>query len=213
MPQIGVFVMKLSLIFILAYLIGSFPSGVIIGRVFCHKDPRDAGSHNIGTTNSYRVLGPIAGTAVLFLDILKGTLAASLPMIFHIPNHALVLIVGLAAVVGHAYSIFLHFTGGKAVATSAGILLAYNPLFFVIASTIFISVILITSMVSMASILGPLMIAILSFYTHDWLLGSIATLVLLFLVYRHRENLQRIKNGTENLVPFGLYYRYKQKHQ
>lgn len=205
--------MKLSLIFILAYLIGSFPSGVIIGRVFCHKDPRDAGSHNIGTTNSYRVLGPIAGTAVLFLDILKGTLAASLPMIFHIPNHALVLIVGLAAVVGHAYSIFLHFTGGKAVATSAGILLAYNPLFFVIASTIFISVILITSMVSMASILGPLMIAILSFYTHDWLLGSIATLVLLFLVYRHRENLQRIKNGTENLVPFGLYYRYRQKHQ
>lgn len=205
--------MKLSLIFILAYLIGSFPSGVIIGRVFCHKDPRDAGSHNISTTNSYRVLGPIAGTAVLFLDILKGTLAASLPMIFHIPNHALVLIVGLAAVVGHAYSIFLHFTGGKAVATSAGILLAYNPLFFVIASTIFISVILITSMVSMASILGPLMIAILSFYTHDWLLGSIATLVLLFLVYRHRENLQRIKNGTENLVPFGLYYRYKQKHQ
>ena len=205
--------MKLSLIFILAYLIGSFPSGVIIGRVFCHKDPRDAGSHNIGTTNSYRMLGPIAGTAVLFLDILKGTLAASLPMIFHIPNHALVLIVGLAAVVGHAYSIFLHFTGGKAVATSAGILLAYNPLFFVIASTIFISVILITSMVSMASILGPLMIAILSFYTHDWLLGSIATLVLLFLVYRHRENLQRIKNGTENLVPFGLYYRYKQKHQ
>lgn len=205
--------MKLSLIFILAYLVGSFPSGVIIGRVFCHKDPRDAGSHNIGTTNSYRVLGPIAGTAVLFLDILKGTLAASLPMIFHIPNHALVLIVGLAAVVGHAYSIFLHFTGGKAVATSAGILLAYNPLFFVIASTIFISVILITSMVSMASILGPLMIAILSFYTHDWLLGSIATLVLLFLVYRHRENLQRIKNGTENLVPFGLYYRYKQKHQ
>lgn len=205
--------MKLSLIFILAYLIGSFPSGVIIGRVFCHKDPRDAGSHNIGTTNSYRVLGPIAGTAVLFLDILKGTLAASLPMIFHIPNHALVLIVGLAAVVGHAYSIFLHFTGGKAVATSAGILLAYNPLFFVIASTIFISVILITSMVSMASILSPLMIAILSFYTHDWLLGSIATLVLLFLVYRHRENLQRIKNGTENLVPFGLYYRYKQKHQ
>lgn len=205
--------MKLSLIFILAYLIGSFPSGVIIGRVFCHKDPRDAGSHNIGTTNSYRVLGPIAGTAVLFLDILKGTLAASLPMIFHIPNHALVLIVGLAAVVGHAYSIFLHFTGGKAVATSAGILLAYNPLFFVIASTIFISVILITSMVSMASILGPLMIAILSFYTHDWLLGSIATFVLLFLVYRHRENLQRIKNGTENLVPFGLYYRYKQKHQ
>ncbi|MED9787950.1 MAG: glycerol-3-phosphate 1-O-acyltransferase PlsY [Latilactobacillus curvatus] len=205
--------MKLSLIFILAYLIGSFPSGVIIGRVFCHKDPRDAGSHNIGTTNSYRVLGPIAGTAVLFLDILKGTLAASLPMIFHIPNHALVLIVGLAAVVGHAYSIFLHFTGGKAVATSAGILLAYNPLFFVIASTIFISVILITSMVSMASILGPLMIAILSFYTHDWLLGPIATLVLLFLVYRHRENLQRIKNGTENLVPFGLYYRYKQKHQ
>ncbi|AUX11917.1 glycerol-3-phosphate 1-O-acyltransferase PlsY [Latilactobacillus sp. 5-91] len=203
--------MKLSLIFILAYLIGSFPSGVIIGRVFCHKDPRDAGSHNIGTTNSYRVLGPIAGTAVLFLDILKGTLAASLPMIFHIPNHSLVLVVGLAAVVGHAYSIFLRFTGGKAVATSAGILLAYNPLFFVIASTIFISVILITSMVSMASIIGPLLIAILSFYTHDWLLGTIATLVLIFLTYRHRENISRIKNGTENLVPFGLYYRYKQK--
>ncbi|MEJ1307129.1 glycerol-3-phosphate acyltransferase [Latilactobacillus sakei] len=100
----------------------------------------------------------------------------------------------------------------KPLQPTAGILLAYNPLFFVIASTIFISVILITSMVSMASIIGPLLIAILSFYTHDWLLGTIATLVLIFLTYRHRENISRIKNGTENLVPFGLYYRYKQKN-
>jgi len=204
--------MKLGLIFILAYLIGAFPSGVIIGRVFCHKDPRDAGSHNIVTTNSYRVLGPIAGTVVLCLDILKGTLAASLPIIFNLHSHSLILIVGMAAVFGHAYSIFIKFKGGKAVATSAGILLAYNPPFFLIASAIFVSLILITSMVSIASMLGITLVTIIAFtYYQDPLLEVITVIVLLFFFYRHRENIQRIRKGTENLVPFGLYYWFKNK--
>lgn len=204
--------MKLLICFILAYLIGSFPSGVVIGRVFCHKDPRDAGSRNIGTTNSYRILGPIAGTVVLCLDILKGTLGASLPVLFGIKGHALILIVGLAAVLGHAYSIFIHFKGGKAVATSAGILLAYNPPFFIIAASIFLTITLISSMVSVASMLGIIIITLVSLFYHDWLLTIIAACVMVFFFYRHRENITRIKNGTENLVPFGLYYWLKNKN-
>ncbi len=89
--------MYLVLSFILAYLIGSIPSGVWIGQLFYHKDIRQYGSHNIGTTNAYRTLGPVGGTIVLVLDILKGTLGASLPVLFGYTEHWLILIVGLAA--------------------------------------------------------------------------------------------------------------------
>ena len=116
---------------VIAYLLGSIPSGLWIGKYFYHKDIRKEGSGNIGTTNTFRVLGPKAGTVVLVMDILKGTLAASQPYLFHVNVNPL--LIGLIASVGHTCSIFDNFHGGKAVATSAGILLAYNPLLFVIA--------------------------------------------------------------------------------
>ncbi|KRN25665.1 glycerol-3-phosphate 1-O-acyltransferase PlsY [Lacticaseibacillus camelliae] len=196
--------MILALCFILAYLIGSIPSGVWVGRAFFHQDIRTAGSHNIGTTNAYRVLGPVGGTIVLVMDILKGTLGASLPMLFGLHPHWLVLLVGLAAVFGHTCSIFIGFKGGKAVATSAGIALAYNPPFFVFCCIVFISLVLLSSMVSVASTLGMFLITIATLFMHDWILTAVAALIWILIMVRHRANFARIKNGTENMVPFGL---------
>lgn len=196
---------------IVAYLIGSIPSGVIIGKLFFHTDIRQAGSGNIGTTNTYRVLGPTAGTIVMALDILKGTVAALQPtLLFHMANRY-TLLIGIAAILGHTFSLYIGFKGGKAVATSAGILLAYNWQFFLIASAIMFTLVYLTSMVSVASMTAfPLVTLIAIFYYQDWLLSIVALILTIFIFYRHRSNIARIKNGTESLVHFGLGWRRKQ---
>lgn len=201
-------IFKIALLIILSYLIGSFPTGVLIGKIFFQKDIRKFGSGNTGTTNTFRILGFWPGLAVLFIDILKGTLGASLPIIFNIGPHYLVLVFGLCAILGHSFSIFIGFKGGKAVATSAGILLAYNWQFFLIAITIFAVLLFITSMVSLTSIIAMILVFLLSFATHDWILTLVAFGVSLFVIVKHRANITRIKNGTESLVPFGLYRSY-----
>ncbi|MFD1466262.1 glycerol-3-phosphate 1-O-acyltransferase PlsY [Lapidilactobacillus mulanensis] len=202
--------MKFAILLILAYILGSFPSGVVIGRLFYHRDIRQYGSGNIGTTNTFRVLGKPAGVVVLLLDILKGALAAALPIWGQLtPPHYLVLVFGLAAILGHSFSIFIKFKGGKAVATSAGILLTYNPGFFVIAVAIFLAILYISSMVSVASMLGLVLITISSLYYQDIFLTCVAFGLTLFIFYRHRENIKRIRNHNENLVPFGWYYHHK----
>jgi len=197
---------------IVAYLLGSIPSGVIIGKLFFHTDIRQAGSGNIGTTNTYRVLGPVAGTIVMVMDILKGTLAAAQPAIFHLPVNAL--LIGLAAILGHTFSIFIGFKGGKAVATSAGILLAYNWEFFLIASAIMFTLVYLTSMVSVASMASLTLVSLIAiFYYQDWILSIVAVALTIFIFYRHRANIARIKAGTESLVHFGLGWRRYQAKQ
>lgn len=195
--------MKIAIMIIIAYLLGSIPSGVWIGKIFFHKDIRQLGSGNIGTTNTYRVLGKTAGTTVLFMDILKGTLAASQPYLFHV-NGINPLIIGLFAVLGHTCSIFDHFHGGKAVATSAGILLAYSPLLFLMASCFFVGTLLLSSMASVASIIGISLTTIVALLIHDWILAAIAGVLSIVVIWRHRSNISRIFNGTESMVPFGL---------
>ena len=197
---------------IAAYLLGSIPSGVIIGKLFFHTDIRQAGSGNIGTTNTYRVLGPVAGTIVMTMDILKGTLAAAQPAIFHLPVNAL--LIGLAAILGHTFSVFIGFKGGKAVATSAGILLAYNWQFFLIASAIMFTLVYLTSMVSVASMASLTLVSLIAiFYYQDWILSIVAVALTIFIFYRHRANIARIKAGTESLVHFGLGWRRYQAKQ
>ncbi|WP_063515215.1 glycerol-3-phosphate 1-O-acyltransferase PlsY [Schleiferilactobacillus harbinensis] len=204
---------KLIILFLAAYLIGSIPTALIIGQSFYHKDVRQYGSGNIGTTNAYRVLGPRAGTVVLVLDVLKGALAASLPLWCGYSDRHLILLIGLGAVLGHSFSIYIRFHGGKSVATSAGILLAYNPEFFLIAAAIFLLIVTVSSMVSVASTLGCILVLLLSYFYHDWVLRLIIAAVTVFVLIRHRSNFRRIFNGTENLVPFGLVYRLRQKKQ
>lgn len=121
--------MKIVILLLVAYLLGSIPSGVWIGKLFFKKDIRQFGSGNTGTTNTFRVLGKPAGITVLLMDILKGTLATSLPYLFGLQG-VNPLFFGVAAVLGHTFPIFANFKGGKAVATSAGMLLAYSPTFF-----------------------------------------------------------------------------------
>ncbi|WP_311406907.1 glycerol-3-phosphate 1-O-acyltransferase PlsY [Liquorilactobacillus uvarum] len=196
---------------VIAYLLGSIPSGVWIGKIFYKIDIREFGSGNTGTTNTFRVLGKKAGFIVLLMDMLKGTIAACQPYMFDI--HINVLLIGCAAVVGHVFPLFARFRGGKAVATSAGILLAYNPLFFGIAWIIFLTSLYLSSMVSVASMVGMTLITLLSLYFQDPVLTIIALILTIFVFFRHKGNLARIRKGTENLVPFGLVYARKKRKQ
>lgn len=187
---------------ILAYLLGSIPSGVWIGKLFYKKDIRDFGSGNMGTTNTFRVLGVKAGTVVLILDILKGAIATLLPIWLGADIHPL--ITGVIASIGHTLPIFAGFRGGKAVATSAGIILAYNPLFFTLAIVSFGIYLFLFSMVSLASMLACLTAVVLSFFFHDTPLIIMAVSLTSFIIYKHRANITRIKEGTESKIPFGL---------
>lgn len=204
--------MKTALLLVLAYLLGSIPSGIWIGKFFFKKDIREFGSHSSGTTNTFRVLGKTAGFVVFAMDLLKGSLATLLPSLFHLDINPLWF--GLVAVIGHTLPIFAGFKGGKAVATSAGMLLAFAPLFFFYSLVFFLVVLFITSMVSAASITSAIFVTLSSFLlpyiwplilpTQNLLLTLICFALTCYIIYRHRENIQRIKNGTENRVSFGL---------
>lgn len=199
--------MKLILLLILAYLLGSIPSGVWIGKLFFKKDIRQHGSGNTGTTNTFRVLGKTAGIVVLLMDILKGTLATCLPMIFHLSGIN-PLWFGVCAILGHTFPIFAGFKGGKAVATSAGMLLGFNPVFFVYSCIIFIVSLFCTSMVSLSSMISAVLITLSTIVLPyvapvilakpNWLLTIIAFLVSSFIFYRHKDNIKRIRNHTES---------------
>lgn len=196
---------KTIMVFILAYLIGSLVPGYWIGKLFFHKDIRTEGSGNIGTTNAFRILGPVAGCVVLAADILKGALAAMLPSFFGLDIN--VMLVGLFAILGHTFSFWIGFKGGKAVATSAGVLSVYNgPLFWMVVA-VFVTCLFLFSMVSVASMVGFSFATVISiFYYHDLILSIIAIVLTIFVFYRHRQNIGRILSGKESTIPFGLVY-------
>lgn len=203
----------------LAYLLGSIPTGLWIGRIIYHKDLHEEGSGNTGTTNTFRILGIKAGILTFIGDILKGTIATLLPLLLH-ETLLPALIFGLVAVIGHTFSIFDHFRGGKAVATSAGVILAYNPLFVIYLLIVFFIVLLLFSMVSLSSIIAALfaIIGIVLFPAfhfilphYDLLFSLIVTVLALIIIIRHISNIQRILSKTENTVSFGLNISRQQK--
>ena len=183
----------------MAYLLGSIPSGLWIGRKFFQIDIRQHGSGNLGATNSFRILGKKAGTIVLLMDLLKGSI--SVLLLKQMDLHGISpLIIALFAVMGHTYPLFANFKGGKAVATFAGVILAYQPVLFLIGLGIFILTLAISKMVSFTSMLTISIGVLLSLYFHDIVLTIIALLADIFIIYRHRTNIQRILNGTEPKV-------------
>ena len=191
-----------ALIIICAYLIGSIPSALWIGKIFYKTDIRKQGSGNLGTTNTFRVLGKKPGIAVLLLDIFKGTAAVLLPLLAIFSDSTVhPLILGIVAAAGHMFPIFASFRGGKAVATSAGIVLGYNLPLFIVLLTVFIISLKVTKMVSLTSMIAS-SVAIV-YVTINWIVtGEYALFILVailasFIFYRHRENIIRIKNGTE----------------
>lgn len=188
-----------------AYLIGSIPSGLWVGKIFYKKDIREHGSGNLGGTNSFRVLGKKAGLVVTILDILKGTAATLLPLVpFFADTTIHPLILGAIAVVGHMFPIFAGFRGGKAVATSGGVLLGYAwPLFLLLIVAFFLAL-KVTKIVSLSSMIISV-IAVIYSIIYMIVTGDIALLILIliltvFIFYRHRANLKRIKEGTEPKV-------------
>lgn len=189
---------------ILSYLIGAFPSGLIIGKLFFKKDIRQYGSGNTGATNSFRVLGRPAGFIVTFLDIFKGFITVFFPLWFPVHADGVIstfftngLIVGLFAILGHVYPIYLKFNGGKAVATSTGVVLGVNPILLLILAIIFFSVLKIFKYVSLSSIIAAISCVIGSIIIHDYILLAVSGIVSIILIIRHKSNIVRIFKGEE----------------
>ncbi|PSL41074.1 glycerol-3-phosphate acyltransferase PlsY [Planomicrobium soli] len=194
--------MDILLPVIIAYLLGSIPSALWIGKIFYKTDIRTKGSGNLGATNTFRTLGAKAGIVVTVLDILKGTAATLLPMAMDTPVHPLIL--GLIAVIGHIFPIFAKFKGGKAVATSGGILLGYQWPLFLVAVVVLLIALKITKMVSLSSIILAIVFiiytTIYAINTGDYPFMIVIIILASFIIYRHRANISRIRNGTEPKV-------------
>ena len=180
---------------IIAYLLGSIPSALIVGKVGYNIDVREHGSGNLGATNAFRTLGIKAGSIVVLADILKGTIATVLPLLFNVDIYTL--IIGVFAVIGHTYPIFAKFKGGKAVATSGGIILGFNPLLFVIMVATFLIALYISKYVSLASMVTGIVSFIVTLFIKDIGLMIVIGALTIFVFYRHRENIKRIINKTE----------------
>ncbi|MEI3614813.1 glycerol-3-phosphate 1-O-acyltransferase PlsY [Pseudogracilibacillus sp. SO30301A] len=184
---------------IIAYLLGSIPFALIIGKIGYKIDIREHGSGNLGATNAFRVLGTKAGIFVTLADILKGTLATLIPLFasFFFDIEVSRLIIGVFAVLGHTYPVFAKFKGGKAVATSGGIILGINPLLFIAMVLTFILSLYLSKYVSLASMITGIVSTIISLFLNDWLLFAMILSLTIFVFFRHKENIRRIKNKTE----------------
>lgn len=183
---------------ITSYLIGSIPFGFIIAKIK-GIDIRRHGSGNIGATNVWRTIGPGAGLAVLALDASKGAAAVYIGRSYGVEG--VEMLTGIAALVGHAFPLFLGFRGGKIIATGAGVLLALAPPVLLIAFTVFIIVVLVSRYVSLGSVCAALSVPLSMFLLHYSLLYNIFGVVLcLFAVLKHIPNIKRLAQGTESKI-------------
>jgi glycerol-3-phosphate acyltransferase PlsY len=197
---------------ILAYLIGSIPTSVWVGKIFYEVDIRTKGSGNAGATNTIRVLGLKAGIPVLIFDALKGWGAVQLihlcPHPFLEKDQAVLfmILLGVAAVLGHIFPVFAGFRGGKGVATLLGVGIALFPLSTLIALGVFILVFIPFRYVSLASISAavtfPLIEILLLNHREHWPLMVLAVAVAVFIPLTHRKNIVRLLNGTESKLKF-----------
>ena len=191
---------------IIAYVIGSIPSSIWIGKSYFGKDVRDFGSGNAGATNTFRVLGKRAGIIVLLLDILNGVTAASL--ILYMPSVSqetdqyvnLQLLFGILAVLGHIFPVFENFNGGKGIATLFGMLIGIHYILAVACVALFIIVLLLTRYVSLSSILATISFPILTIYIFNRdepLFIAFGIAAALMVVITHKKNIVRLLNGEE----------------
>ena len=190
------------LLILLGYLYGSIPFALVIGKVFYNTDVRESGSGNLGGTNAGRVLGKKAGISVIVLDALKAViifyLSSYLSLKFNL-NPDIKYIAGLACIFGHCYPIFAEFRGGKAVSTSLGYFLCIEPLYAVVAIVVFLLVLKISKYVSLSSISTALIVLCITPFLAVSITAKLCMLVaVILLVYRHKDNIKRIKNQTES---------------
>lgn len=192
------------LVILLGYLYGSIPFALVIGKVFYNTDVRESGSGNLGGTNAGRVLGKKAGISVIVLDALKAViifyLSSYLSLKFNL-NPDIKYIAGLACIFGHCYPIFAEFRGGKAVSTSLGYFLCIEPLYAVVAIVVFLLVLKISKYVSLSSISTALIVLCITPFLAVSITAKLCMLVaVILLVYRHKDNIKRIKNHTESKI-------------
>lgn len=191
---------------LLAYVAGSLPTAVWAGKVFHGIDIREHGSGNAGATNTIRVLGWKTGIPVLIIDLAKGLLAASLPVLLNsAPGEstqlmAIKIACGMAAIIGHVFPVLAGFRGGKGVATTFGVLLALHPWLTLTCAGIFLLVLLITGYVSLSSMTAGIMFPILLmtlFSTPSLLFKIFSVVVAIALVLTHTKNIGRLIRGEE----------------
>lgn len=195
------------LVMIPAYLLGSIPSAVWLGKWFHKIDVREHGSGNAGTTNVIRVLGWWTGIPVLLIDLGKGFLATMLPIILHLADYGTIkaidlqIIAGVTAIVGHIFPIYAGFRGGKGVATVFGALLALQPILTLSCIGIFLIVFLITGIVSISSMTAGIAFPILLLFvfgTDSLLFRIFSIVVAIALLFTHRKNIGRLLKGEES---------------
>ena len=195
--------MTIIFFLVLGYVMGALPNGVWIGKYFKNIDIREHGSKNSGATNAYRVLGPRYGIMVLIADALKGFLPPFLASRFGVSGNML-LVIGVLAIVGHSLSFFLNFKGGKGVATSLGVFLFLIPNVTLALLIIFILVVYFTRYISLGSIIAAAALPILTAFSPirnnvgRTPLIIMTLLIGAFVIWRHRTNITRLMNGTEN---------------
>lgn len=183
------------LILLAAYLVGSIPTALLVGKYFFNVDIRDHGSNNPGATNTLRVMGKRAAFIVLLVDVAKGIIAASLPSLLDVPVDPLY--AGLIAVTGHCFPVFAGFRGGKAIATTAGALLVVDIGLFFAAYLTFFTVVFVTKYVFMGSISVGIALLVYSWFSVENSEPILFTAFILFLIFLHRSNISRFMNKTE----------------
>jgi len=199
-----------SLTILIGYLLGSIPTGFLVAKAR-GVDIRTLGSGNIGATNVFRILGKPAGIFVLFADALKGWLAVAVvaelawrqlaPGSGEATREWLAICAGVSAVLGHNFTCWLHFKGGKGIATSAGVLVALVPWALLIILSIWILVFAFSRYVSLASILASASLPLATWFTTGRVRLTIITgLMAVLAIYKHKSNIQRLLNGTENRI-------------
>ncbi|AWO00465.1 acyl-phosphate glycerol 3-phosphate acyltransferase [Chitinophaga alhagiae] len=197
------------LLLIGAYLIGSFATAVWVSKGVFGIDIREHGSGNAGATNTFRVLGPKAGTFVMLVDMLKGILAVRLSYLippYDTPEQLINLQVGLglAAVVGHIFPIWAGFRGGKGIATLFGMVLAIQPLVALCCVGVFLMILFLTRYVSLSSIIASIAFPVLIlfiFREQEVFYRIFAIAVALMVVLTHQKNIMRLLTGNESKVP------------
>ena len=200
-------VLDFIILIVIAYLIGSIPTAVWVGKIFFRIDVRQHGSGNAGATNTIRVLGWKAGLPVFLFDVFKGWLAVMLAGFFLSgrfgDEQMIFLKIALAAavVLGHVFPMFAGFRGGKGVATLLGVGIALYPLTVWVVLGIFISILLVTGYVSLGSITGSVLFPLIDIFLfhqeNSWLIG-LSILVAIFIPVTHRKNIQRLIKGEES---------------
>ena len=195
--------MDYLIITVLAYLIGSIPNGLIIGRGVYDVDLRQFGSKNIGATNAFRTLGLWPAVWIFLTDAAKGVIAVYLAT--HILNIPIALLVaGIAVIAGHNWSVFLKFTGGRGVATGLGVIAVLVPKVTLVVFLVWAIIVYATRYVSLASIVAAILVPIFM-----WLMGEqlsflyFGIIVALFVVVRHKPNIERLIKGQESKIKLG----------